>query len=55
MYFKAFPAPFVRCRMFSPEPLKTVFETVTFPPPQGMSFLPLRGPIFSGKELNFHG
>ena len=55
MYFKAFPAPFVRCRMFSPEPLKTVFETVTFPPPQGMSFLPLRGPIFSGKELNPHG
>ena len=54
-YFKAFPAPFVRCRMFSPEPLKTVFETVTFPPPQGMSFLPLRGPIFSGKELNPHG
>ena len=31
-YFKAFPAPFVRCRMFSPSPLKTVFETVTFPP-----------------------
>ena len=24
-YFKAFPAPFVHCRMFSPEPLKTVF------------------------------
>ena len=46
-YFKAFPAPFVRCRMFSPEPLTLYGADFT---------VSLKVPVEGGKiYYNFEG